>query len=307
MQYVFCFLLVLNIYPSPLIGSKDWHRGTRLLPDHCWTIMSVVDVGCGVRNRTSVGSVNWELVENVFWRKERRGGKQKNRMKKSLSSAYEKKALKMIHFTRTKDLTPNMAKPTLIKSIDIHYKTPRPLWDALLEPSNGADCLQIPAGSVWKTKPVFTSTSLTSYNKQNNVFLMDGQSRLPFPLPALVRSDWPAVGFPGPQLAVSRWWMGKVGGGVASYPSPLGCPVDWQAHCGIWPVLTYCSAHWHSHREPPPLENAHFSTLTLACFTRLTGRSGHGAVHGGAGECTNTSRHNVTGKDLIVLCSTVSM
>ena len=40
-------------------------------------------------------------------------------------------------------------------------------------------CLQIPSGSVWKTKLGFTSTSLTSYNKQNNVFLMDGESRPP--------------------------------------------------------------------------------------------------------------------------------
>ncbi len=72
-----------------------------------------------------------------------------------------------------------MANSTLIKSIDIHYKTPRPLWDALLEPSNMDVCLQIPSGSVWKTKQDFTSTSLTSYNKQNNVFLMDGESRPP--------------------------------------------------------------------------------------------------------------------------------
>lgn len=49
------------------------------------------------------------------------------------------------------------------------------------EPSNRASCLQIPSGSVWKTKRGFTSTSLTSYNKQNNVFLMDGESRLPIP------------------------------------------------------------------------------------------------------------------------------
>lgn len=74
-------------------------------------------------------------------------------------------------------------------------------------------CLQIPSGSVWKTKLGFTSTSLTSYNKQNNVFLMHGESPPPFPLPALVQSDWPVVGFPWLQLAVSLWWMGKVGGG----------------------------------------------------------------------------------------------
>lgn len=76
-----------------------------------------------------------------------------------------------------------------------------------------AVCLQIPSGSVWKTKRGFTSTSLSSYNKQNNVFLTDGESCLPFPLPALVQSDWLVVGFPWLQLVVSQWWMGKVGGG----------------------------------------------------------------------------------------------
>lgn len=106
-----------------------------------------------------------------------------------------------------------MANFTLIKSIDIQYKTPRLLWVALPKPSNRAVCLQIPPGSVWKTKWGFTSTSLTSYNKQNNVFLMDAEPPLPRPLLGLAQSNWPVVGFPGLQLVVSRWWMGKLGGG----------------------------------------------------------------------------------------------
>lgn len=60
----------------------------------------------------------------------------------------------------------------------------------------------LPPNPLWKclkTKRGFTSTSLTSYDKQNNVFLMHGKSSShpPPPHPALVQSDdWPAVGFP---------------------------------------------------------------------------------------------------------------
>lgn len=173
-----------------------------------------------------------------------------------------RKALKTIHFTRTKDLTPNMANSTLIKSIDIYYKTPRLLW-VEPKPSNGAACLQIPSGSVWKTKQGFTSTSLTSYNKQNNVFLMDGESRLPLPPPALVQSDRPVVGFPWLRLGVSRWWMGKVGGGCL-------LAFSFGTSQGLTGTL------WRSTRAdvlPHPLaqpqrapENARFSPFTFRMF-----------------------------------------
>lgn len=136
-----------------------------------------------------------ELPENAVVR--RKGRREEGKLKKKFSESelsIWRKALKTIHFTRTKDLTPNMASSNLIKSIDIHYKTPWPLWVALPEPSNGAFCLQIPSGSVWKTKWGFTSTSLTSYNKQNNVFLMDGESRLPFP-----SQSWSRV--------TGQWWV----------------------------------------------------------------------------------------------------
>lgn len=204
-----------------------------------------------------------------------------------------RKALKTIHFTRTTDLTPNMANSTLIKSIDIHYKTPRPLWVALPEPSNGAVCLQIPSGSVWKTKRGFTSTSLTSYNKQNNVFLMDGESRLPLPLPS---SRSRATGQWWVSHDCSLWchddgWARLVG--AASCPSPLGRPMDWQAHCGARPVLTYCSARWHSHREPQKMPA--FPLSHAACFTSHTVTE-TGKMHAEAyasmcargGSCTNS-------------------
>lgn len=106
-----------------------------------------------------------------------------------------------------------MANSTLIKSIDIHYKTPRPLWDALPEPSNRAVCLQIPSGSVWKTKQDFTSTSLTSYNKQNNVFSMDGESRLPTTPPSSGPERPASGGFPmtaacGVTMMDGQGWWG---------------------------------------------------------------------------------------------------
>ena len=62
-----------------------------------------------------------------FGEKGRRDGKLKKKRFSESELSIWRKALKTIHFTRTKDLTPNMANSTLIKSIDIHYKTPRPL------------------------------------------------------------------------------------------------------------------------------------------------------------------------------------
>lgn len=221
--------------------------------------------------------MNWGPAENGverFGEEEEGIASWRKRVSESELSIW-RKALKTIHFTRTTDLTPNMANSTLIKSIDIHYKTPRPLWVALPEPSNRAVCLQIPSGSVWKTKQGFTSTSLTSYNKQNNVFLMDGESRLPLPLPALVQSDWPVVGFPWLQLVVSRWWMGKVGGGCL-------LPFSFGTSHGLTGTL------WRSTRADVLLrplaqpqrapENARFSTFTFSMF-HLTRWYGDGKMH----------------------------
>lgn len=93
--------------------------GTQLLAT---IVTSVVDVGFRVKNKTCIG-----FIECVFWREELSGGKPRRKSSSESELSIWREALKTIHFTRTKDLTLNMANSTLIKSIDIHYKTPRPL------------------------------------------------------------------------------------------------------------------------------------------------------------------------------------
>lgn len=157
-------------------------------------------------------------------------------------------------------------------------------------------CLQISSRSVWKTKRGFTSTSLTSYNKQNNVFLMNGESCLPLSLPALAQSNWLVVGFPWLQLVVSRWWMGKVGGGCL-------LPFSFGTSHGLTGTL------WRSTHTTPPAGTATESPRKCPLFHfHIQHVSSHSLIKSNATwPVIMWSRHVKSNETPVQCCFTIRM